>query len=241
MTTLRSGSILWQIPTVHIRQETRFRHPLDSMPTDMILTGIFPIRSAIIPHKQKETLDMMKFMRSHNFVLSANFHSGEEVVNYPWDRWEIRHPDDNWFYYISRKYADTVHIHSAAGYMTFLDNGVTNGWDWYAIYGGRQDYVTWELHGREVTIELDDNFITPISQLGSLWEANYRSLIGYLENALYGIRGTVTDNITGEAVPAKVFIEGHDADNSSCVYATRSDRRLFKIDSPGNMVPQVHS
>ncbi len=122
----------------------------------------FPDPVSDNPNKQIETLDMMKFMKSHNFVLSANFHSGKEVVNYPWDRWEIRHPDDDWFYYISRKYADTVHIHSAAGYMTFLENGVTNGWDWYSVYGGRQDYVTWELHGREVTIELDDNYITPV-------------------------------------------------------------------------------
>ena len=33
--------------------------------------------------KQKETLDMIKFLRKHRFVLSANFHSGAEVVNYP--------------------------------------------------------------------------------------------------------------------------------------------------------------
>ena len=33
--------------------------------------------------RQKETLDMIKFMRKHHFVISANFHSGAEVVNYP--------------------------------------------------------------------------------------------------------------------------------------------------------------
>jgi hypothetical protein len=192
----------------------------------------FPDPVSDNPNKQMETLDMMKFMRSHNFVLSANFHSGEEVVNYPWDRWEIRHPDDEWFHYISRKYADTVHIHSAAGYMTFLENGVTNGWDWYSVYGGRQDYVTWELHGREVTIELDDNYITPVSQLGSLWEANYRSLIGYLENALYGIRGIVADNITGEAVPAKVSVDAHDAYNSHILCDTLTGG-FIRLISPG--------
>jgi hypothetical protein len=32
--------------------------------------------------------------------------------------------------------------------------GVTNGYDWYRITGGRQDYVTWFLRGREVTIEV---------------------------------------------------------------------------------------
>ncbi|MCK4694266.1 MAG: hypothetical protein KAT74_00815, partial [Candidatus Cloacimonetes bacterium] len=34
---------------------------------------------------QPETIVMMNLADEHNFVLSANFHSGEEVVNYPWD------------------------------------------------------------------------------------------------------------------------------------------------------------
>jgi|WetSurMetagenome_2_1015567.scaffolds.fasta_scaffold00346_14 hypothetical protein len=166
------------------------------------------------PVRQKETIDMMNFMRSRHFSLSVNFHAGEEVVNYPWDRWERRHADDEWFWNISRKYADTVHLHAVAGYMTFLDNGVTNGWDWYYVYGGRQDYVTWELKGREVTIELDDIKLTPAANLNSLWEYNWRSLLGYLENALYGIHGKVTDSSTGEPVAARIVIREHDIDNS---------------------------
>jgi hypothetical protein len=184
------------------------------------------------PIKQKETIDMMKFMRAHNFILSANFHAGVEVVNYPWDRWEKRHPDEDWFYYISRKYADTVHLHSVSGYMTFLEDGVTNGWDWYYIYGGRQDFVTWELHGREVTIELDDTKLTPAVNLNKLWEYNWRSLLGYLENALHGIQGKVTDFVTGEAVPAKIFITGHDSDSSQ-IYSDTLTGSFSRLIAPG--------
>ena len=107
---------------------------------------------------------MMRFLAKHRFVLSANFHSGEEVVNYPWDRWSRDHPDKEWFYMISRAYADTVHRHAPYGYMNYLDNGVTNGYYWYPVNGGRQDYVTYELQGREVTIELDSDYITPVQQ-----------------------------------------------------------------------------
>ena len=169
------------------------------------------IPSAVL---QKETRDMVGFMRKHRFVLSANFHSGNEVVNYPWDRWPRLHADDEWFRKVSRKYADTVHLNSRAGYMTFLGNGVTNGYEWYSVFGGRQDFVTWELQGREVTIELDDNFITPVAQLQGLWDYNRNSLIGYLENALYGVHGTVKDEETDEPVEARVFIAGHDRDSS---------------------------
>ena len=192
----------------------------------------FPDPVSDDPVKQKETLDMIRFMKGRNFVISANFHAGEEVVNYPWDRWSRFHPDDDWLYHISRRYADTVHLHAVTGYMTFKDNGITNGYAWYDIYGGRQDFVTWELHGREVTIELDDTKLTPAANLNSLWEYNYRSLLDYIENALYGIHGKVTDFVSGEAVAAKIFIAGHDADNSH-VYSDTLTGSFIRLIAPG--------
>ncbi len=184
------------------------------------------------PVRQKETVDMMRFLAKHRFVLSANFHSGEEVVNYPWDRWPWPHADNDWFYSISRKYADTVHMHSPKKYMDFLDNGVTNGYEWYPVYGGRQDYVTWALNGREVTIELDTNFVTPVSYLADLWEYNRRSLTGYLENALYGVHGSVSDISNNDPVPATIFIAGHDKDNSQ-VYADTLTGGFVRLLEPG--------
>jgi hypothetical protein len=184
--------------------------------------------------EQKETLDMIKFMGEHSFVISANFHSGAEVVNYPWDRWLSKyHADDSWFNSISRTYADTVHVYSGPAYMNELDNGVTRGAVWYIIYGGRQDFVTYELQGREVTIELDGQYITPSSQLKLLWEYNWRSLLGYLENALYGIHGLVRNSTSFAPVPAKVFITGHDKDNSQ-VYSDTLTGRFVRLLASGS-------
>ncbi|MBK7133197.1 MAG: T9SS type A sorting domain-containing protein [Bacteroidales bacterium] len=184
--------------------------------------------------KQKETLDMIKFMRNHRFVLSCNFHAGKEVVNYPWDRWLSKfHADDIWFRNISRAYADTVHVYSGPAYMNFLDNGVTRGAVWYVVYGGRQDFVTSELQGREVTIELDDIHVTPAAQLSLLWQNNWRSLLGYLENALYGIHGKTINSVTSAGVPAKVFITGHDKD-SSHVYSDTLSGSFIRMLSPGS-------
>ncbi len=184
--------------------------------------------------KQKETLDMIKFMRKHKFVLSANFHSGSEVVNYPWDRWLSKlHADDSWFNAISRSYADTAHFYAGPEYMNYLDNGVTRGALWYIIYGGRQDFMTWELHGREVTIELDDQFITPAAQLTLLWQNNWHSLLGYLENALYGIHGLVRNVNSHAPVPAKVFISGYDEDSSQ-VYSDTLTGSFERFLNPGS-------
>jgi hypothetical protein len=182
---------------------------------------------------QKENADMMKFLRKHRFVLSANFHSGAEVVNYPWDKWlSVFHADNSWFNSISRAYADTVHTYSGPVYLSDLDNGVTRGAVWYTIHGGRQDFVTYELQGREVTIELDQAIPTPAAQLELLWQYNRRSLMGYLENALYGIHGLVKDSQSARPVPARIFITGYDKD-SSHIYSDTLSGRFIRMLAPG--------
>ena len=184
--------------------------------------------------QQKENRDMILFIRKHNFVISSNFHSGSEVVNYPWDRWLSKiHADDSWFNSISRAYADTVHRYSGPSYMNDLDNGITRGAVWYIIYGGRQDFVTYELQGREVTIELDAQYITPVAQLTLLWQNNWHSLLGYLENALYGIHGLVTNASTSAPVSARVFITGHDKDSSQ-VYSDTLTGSFVRLLAPGS-------
>jgi len=190
-----------------------------------------PLNPSIVP--DVENVAMIDFMRSRNFVLSANFHSGYEVLNFPWDRWLSKIPADSvWFYNICRKYADTVHQHSVAAYMDSYNNGVVRGAVWYQIQGGRQDYVTYELQGREVTVELDDTKETPAAQLPLLWDYNYRSFLGYLENAFYGIHGKVVDGNTGEPVGAKIFVVGHDKD-SSHVYSDPHTGMFVRMLSPG--------
>jgi hypothetical protein len=163
---------------------------------------------------QQETIAFMDFATQRDFVASANFHGGAEVVNYPWDTWATLHADDNWWQYVSREYADTVHIHAPSGYMNFLNNGVTNGYAWYEVAGGRQDYMNYIHHCREITIEISDTKLLPASQLEAHWEYNWRSLILYMKEARYGVHGIITDQVTGLPLVAKVMINGHDIDNS---------------------------
>ncbi len=162
---------------------------------------------------QPETQAFMQFASEHHFVMGVNFHGGAELVNYPWDTWQKRHPDDNWWQYVSYQYADTVHAYSD-GYFYGEGDGVTNGYDWYTISGGRQDYMTYFHRGRECTIELSDAYIYPPSQLPDLWEYNHRSLLNYMRQCAFGVSGTVTDSVTGNPLIARIWIDGHDADSS---------------------------
>lgn len=115
---------------------------------------------------------------------------------------------------VSREYADTCHVNSPAGYMTYLNNGITNGYAWYTTAGCRQDYMNYFQQCRECTIELSDTKLLQANQLPSLWNYNYRSLLNYIEQSNYGVRGIVTDTVTGEPLKAQVFIFGHDMDSS---------------------------
>ena len=172
---------------------------------------------------QPETVAMMDFMEQHDFVLSANIHGGAEVMNYPWDTWYPAFPDYKphadkiWFENICREYVDSAQTYGPQGYMNDLNNGVVNGSEWYSISGGRQDYITYFHQGREVTIEISNKKGPPDAPGDTLpyyWEYNYRSLVHFMEQALFGVRGTVKDAITGEPVNALISIPGHDRENS---------------------------
>jgi hypothetical protein len=182
---------------------------------------------------QPETVAAMDFATTHHISMSCNFHGGAEVVNYPWDTWPRLHADNDWWLYVSREYADTVHQNSPTGYMTDLMNGVTNGNAWYQIGGGRQDYMTYFQHDRECTIELSANKLLPAAELISYWNYNYRSLLNYMAQSLYGIRGIVTDSATGVPLLAKVLIAGHDMDSSQ-VYANLPVGDYHRLLKAGN-------
>ena len=163
---------------------------------------------------QPETVAFMAYGAANSFDMSVNFHGGAEVLNYPWDTYVQLHADDAWWIHICRGWADTTHLHSPASYLSDLNNGITNGNAWYEIEGGRQDYTTFFLFGRELTAEISNTKLVPAATLPNYWNYNYRSWLNYMEESLYSVRGIVTDSVTGAPLKAKVFIAGHDVDSS---------------------------
>jgi len=169
-----------------------------------------------------ETETMMALAESQTFVLSANFHGGAEVVNYPWDTVERLHPDDLWFQALARDWADLAQADSPGGYMTDFDNGITNGYDWYPISGGRQDFMTFFHGGREVTIEISETKLLPAEELDDLWSWNRRALLDFVDHAHEGIRGIVTDS-RGAPLAATIEVVGVDRDEDGSMARTDPD------------------
>ncbi len=163
---------------------------------------------------QIETLAFMEFAENHHLSMAANFHGGAEVINYPWDTWSQLHADDAWWQYVSREYADTVHAHAPSGYLTDLNNGITNGYAWYTTSGCRQDYMNYFQNCREVTMEVSAQKTPSAGLLPSYWDYNFRSLLNYMEQSLFGFTGLITNQVNGNPVAAKVYINNHDNNNS---------------------------
>lgn len=163
---------------------------------------------------QPETLEMMHLADSLQFIMSANLHTGSEVFNYVWDAVPTLNADDSWWQFMGRMFADTIHAAGPSGYFVDLNNGVTNGYAWYQVLGGRQDYMNYYHHCREVTIELSTTFIPDGSTLPTYWDSDYRSFLNYIKECHYGVNGTVTDSITGAPLNAHIFVNSHDVDNT---------------------------
>jgi len=160
---------------------------------------------------QPETSAVMNWTYNHHFVLSANFHGGDVVVNYPYDGTVNKQnvysmsPDDALFRYISLNYsyASTV-IHKST---TFVD-GITNGAAWYVLYGGMQDWNYIWAKDNEVTIELSMTKWPPANQLPDFWEQNKNAMLQYLALVNTGIWGIITAG--GQPANATVSLLGID-------------------------------
>jgi len=177
--------------------------------------------------RQVETQNVMNQLNQYTFAMSMNFHGGAEVLNYPWDCVQPHHPDNDWFLNISKRYVDTVHLINS----TYLDDvlssdpgipGITNGYAWYYVYGGRQDYMTFFMGGREITAEISSTKLIPQTQLPTYYNYNVRSLINHIKECLYGVRGIVTDSITNLPIKAKVRVTNFEYMNDSTSVRTDS-------------------
>lgn len=179
-----------------------------------------------------ETEAMMQFAQDHTITLSANLHDGAEVINYPWDTWCERHPDDDWWYELSLDWASTAQQLGPIGYMSdcftpacgggSCTPGVTNGADWYMVAGGRQDFMTYFHGAREVTAEISSVKLRPASEVQTLWNANRAALLQYVEAAQNGIHGVVTDR-QGSPLAASVSVVAHDTHEAGSAVHTDPD------------------
>ncbi|XP_034020605.1 carboxypeptidase Z-like [Thalassophryne amazonica] len=168
-----------------------------------------------------ETYAVMKWIRSIPFVLSANFHSGDFVVSYPYDlsKHPLDHnlfsptPDDQVFKLLARTYANahetmTNENAQCGTSRSYSRKGTVNGAEWYSIKGGMQDFNYLHTNCFEVTVELGCDKFPADEDLLIGWHENQEALITFLEAVHRGIKGIVKDEEGNGIKGARISVIG---------------------------------
>ena len=173
---------------------------------------------------------MMDLGLANLFTMAANYHGGDELMNYPFDCTMTLPADASWWEYVCSEYVSLARQVYPSYMSHTFPSGVTNGALWYMIGGGRQDFMNYYAQCREVTIECSVTKTLEASQLPSYWNYNHNSMLSYMEQCLNGVHGFVYDAETGQPLQGvTVTVQDHDAlDSEVSTHANGDFHRPIK-------------
>ncbi|XP_062990839.1 carboxypeptidase M [Elgaria multicarinata webbii] len=191
---------------------------------------------------QPETQAVMDWIKKETFVLSANLHGGSLVASYPFDNGNSvtfmsprfsKTLDDDVFVHLASTYARNHAAMSkgtSCGYGDEFPNGITNGYAWYKLQGGMQDYNYIWGQCFEITLELSCCKYPPKEKLPSFWNANKIALVEYIKQVHLGVKGRVLDNNRVPIADAIVEVTGR---RHICPYKTNRNGEYYLLLLPG--------
>lgn len=139
--------------------------------------------SNTIAGRQIENQHVMNFQATRKFTLSANFHGGTIVVNYPWDSKYERHPLDAFVKEMSLGYAE---LNPEMRGSTEFPGGITNGADWYVVKGGMQDWSYFWYNDLQITVELSHMKWPNYSDIPGFYKSNRDSMVYFMKQVHSG-------------------------------------------------------
>ncbi len=150
---------------------------------------------------QVETRLLRDCMYNNQFVVHTTYHSGTEIISYPWSYRSNTCPDQSHINQLAGIYS------SFSGY-TFLEYG--QGYNvMYPINGSTKDGNYGMMGSVSWSIEISNSKQPPASQIMQYYNWNYPSMIKLIEYSGYGLEGTVTDAATNAPVTAAVFVNNY--------------------------------
>lgn len=177
-----------------------------------------------------EVQHMMRFQDQHHFALSANFHGGAVVVNYPWDAVAELHPLDRLLAGLSKEYADT---NSEMRNSTEFDGGITNGYAWYELRGGMQDWSYRWYGDLQITLEVSEIKWINSTMIDSFYKDNRDSMLNFMARVHQGAGFKLQDKSANGKV--KVL----DARGKNLGEFTFNGGEFYKVLEPGNYTYEI--
>uniref|UniRef100_A0A665UC97 Carboxypeptidase M n=1 Tax=Echeneis naucrates TaxID=173247 RepID=A0A665UC97_ECHNA len=182
------------------------------------------------------------WLRTESFVLSANLHGGALVASYPYDNSNKDSelvdgasvtPDNDVFVHLARVYS---HSHASMhrgdrcdDSMPFLE-GITNGYQWYPLSGGMQDYNYVWAQCLELTLEVSCCKFPPVRELPALWADNKKALLAFMQQVHLGVKGRVFDASGVPVQNAVVEVKGR---RNMCPFRTDQHGEYYRLLLPG--------
>lgn len=150
------------------------------------------------PFSQPESRALRDCQYSNQFTSYTNFHSGIEIISYPWSyRYSIS-PDNAHHQALAEVYSQNSGYsnltYGQGSQIMYLIQGSTKDFN-YACLGS----VAWSME-----ISVDKQPAGPNIQY--FYNINKPAMLALVEHAGYGVEGTVTDAITGQPVRALVWV-----------------------------------
>ncbi|KAM9327900.1 carboxypeptidase M [Pholidichthys leucotaenia] len=192
--------------------------------------------------REAEVRAVMGWLKTESFVLSANLHGGAMVASYPYDNSNGGSelvggasvtPDDDVFVHLSKVYAQnhaSMHQGDICKDSRPFPEGITNGYQWYALAGGMQDYNYVWAQCLEITLELSCCKFPPVEELPALWIDNKKALLAFIQQVHLGIKGRVFD---GSGVPVQNAVVEVKGRKNMCPFRTDKHGEYYRLLLPG--------
>ncbi|XP_053506422.1 carboxypeptidase M isoform X1 [Ictalurus furcatus] len=198
--------------------------------------------------REKEVEAVMKWLKTEQFILSANLHGGAVVASYPYDNSnggsELQGdssitPDNDVFVHLAKTYS-VNHVSMQKGSKCYdsmdFPDGITNGYSWYPLQGGMQDYNYVWAQCLEITLELSCCKFPPENDLPGLWDANKPALLAYMQQVHLGLKGQVFYSNGTPVQNASVEVQGR---RNLCPFRTDHNGEYYRLLLPGNYTIMV--
>jgi hypothetical protein len=169
------------------------------------------------PFSEPESSAMRDYSSAIGFHFSITFHTGEVIVNMPFDYASlsidgIGPAEYSLVSHIGLIYTTSGSFLESEGILDnqYVTDGTINGGDWYVINGSLQDWSYIEKGCIDYTIEVsDDKKPGTAEEIDKLFELNRDSIIAFIDTAGIGVYGRVV-NGSNIPVPASVTLTGGD-------------------------------
>jgi carboxypeptidase T len=170
------------------------------------------------PWSQPETRGFRNFLQQHPFVLHMTYHSGATSVMWPWSYTTMAPLDSVSFSELCNRY------HNITGLSAYqISRGL------YVCYGTATDYSYGEEGTLGLAAEISSGQPPAASQIDTICHANWTASLDLMTRCANGIRGLITDSITGLPIQKAIVV----ADPPNWMTYTDTCGWYFKYIQPG--------